>query len=170
MSIRARVAMIILLLEDLLEEEEMKSIEWKSLLNFLWMYTWWGSYLDTWEDFVVERCPEVIQITDDKAFSEGGWKTLSHREFQSLKKTYETTSPEVISLFDCVLEAGRCEFYSQMSPRSVKSMEILHEAIEVHAGSGRPLPVVARNLLRYGFEVEDGWGARFTREDVFQGE
>ncbi len=158
-SLRARVAFIILCIENALEKLVLKDKIQKTL-NVFWH--------QTSIEFVDEWLYEVSKVMSDSILCDDYEENdvLTHKDYLYLKESYKSIPKFVFELMECAFECGTIELYGMIDSQSEKTIQIVLKTIQIMEQNSIPLPDM--NLFeKFPITENNGWGRAFTREDIF---
>jgi len=159
LSIRARVAFIILCLEKSVENSS-KPSKWQKVLDVFWLQTN-IQFVDEWLYNISKVMPESIL---DDAYEEND--TLSYNDYVELDFLYKTVPKYIFELMELAFECGTIELYGAIENKSERTIELVLKAIETMKQNDIVLPNIDL-LKKFTITENSGWGRQFTREDIF---
>lgn len=158
-SLRARVAFIILCIENALEKESIKSRIQKTLIIF-WHQTS-IQFVDEWLYQVSKVMPDSI-LEDDYEDNE----IITYQDFSELKESYKSIPKFVFELMELGFECGTIELYGTVENESEKTIQVVIRAIEIMKENNITLPNIEL-LQKFTITENGGWGREFIREEIF---
>lgn len=161
-SIRGRVAFSICCLNSIVRALNYSHLDWSFLLNKLWVYTS-AEYLDDWEDMGAEIKPDTIMYYEK--YEPADFEIISKEDYDRLRSVYQVVDSRVLKIVDLIFYIGTIDLYGKVLKEG-KSLEYLQRIIAIMEESGSPLPNLEL-FEDYKFELEEGWGARFTVIDIY---
>ena len=157
-SLRARVAFIILCLENALKKNNSYS-KWTKVLQLFWSQTSM-QFVDEWLYEISKVMPDSI-VEDDYEENE----TISFDEYSELKILYANASEYVLELMEIAFECGTIELYGTIENNSEKTILSVLKCIEIMEENEIELPNIEL-LKKYSFSSNQGWGIEFTKEQI----
>jgi hypothetical protein len=158
-SLRARVAFIILCLENALKKNNLFS-KWTKILNIFWS--------QTEMQFVDEWLYEVSKVMTESILDDGYEEneTISLDEYLEIKVLYKSTPKYIFELMEFAFECGTIELYGAIENNSDKTILSVLQCIEIMKENEVKLPNIEL-LIKYTFSKNGGWGIQFSKEDIF---
>lgn len=153
-SIRGRIAYLVMSFENLLLYFECDKDEWKLVLEKLWAYTQ-VEYLDDWMYEIAEYLPSsIMEDTIEDA------EYITENEFNTLYKLYSKTNQEIQSFLEIIYECGTHEIYSRLCDNSPMTLKFVEEATDILKTKKINLVDVSE-LEKYTYQECGGWGTCF---------
>jgi hypothetical protein len=158
-SIRARVAFIILCIENAVENSSV-IVKWQKVFNVFWLQTS-IQFVDEWLYNISKVMPE--SILDDE-YEEND--TLTHNDYVHLRDLYKTVPKYIFELMELAFECGTIELYGKIENESERTIQIVLKAVEIMKQHDGALPNIDL-LQKFIISENSGWGIQFTREEIF---
>lgn len=158
-SLRARVAFIVLCIENALRSEN-AFIKWNIVLEVFWSQTSMP-FVDEWLYKISKVMPESI-LEDEYEENE----TISFNEFSELKLLYKNTPKHIFELMELAFECGTIDLYGAVENDSEKTVLFVLSSIEIMKAKNIELPNIEL-LKKYSISENSGWGNQFTKEEIF---
>lgn len=158
MSLRARVAFIILCIENALKKDNSLA-KWTKILKIFWSQTKM-QFVDEWLYEVSKIMPE--SILEDQ-YKENN--TISFKDYLEINEIYKHTPKHLFDLMELAFECGSVDLYSEIENGSDKTIQSVLKCIEIMKSNQIELP----NLeLFKNFTITEnhGWGRTFTKNDI----
>jgi hypothetical protein len=157
-SIRARVAFIILCIENAIDTFEEKK-EWDIVLSILWKQSSL-EYVDEWLYICSYIMPDSI-LKDEYEEND----TISIEDYKRIKLLYTQSPKYIFDLLECVFECGTIELYGRIVDNSEKTVQSVLNAIEIMKENHIRIPAVEM-LKKYSITENDGWGRIFKKHEI----
>lgn len=157
-SLRARVAFIVLCIENALRNEN-KLVKWEKVLEIFWSQTSM-QFVDEWLYEISRVMPESI-LEDEYEENE----TISVNEFSELKILYSNTPKYIFELMELAFECGTIDLYGAVENDSDKTILSVLKSIEIMKERNIELPNIEL-LKKYNISEKGGWGNQFVKEDI----
>lgn len=158
-SLRARLAFIILCLENALNKNNSSS-KWTKVLTIFWSQTSMP-FVDDWLYEISKVMPESI-LEDEYEENE----IISFEEYSELKILYGNTQKYIFELMEIAFECGTIELYGAIENDSDKTILSVLKCIEIMIENDIELPNIEL-LKKYSISENQGWGRTFTKADIF---
>lgn len=158
-SLRARLAFIILSMENALKKNNLSS-KWTKVLNIFWSQTSM-QFVDEWLYEISKVMPESI-LEDEYEENE----TISLEEYSELRILYGNTPKYIFELMEIAFECGTIELYGAIENNSDKTILSVLKCIEIMIENDIELPNIEL-LKKYSISENQGWGRTFTKADIF---
>jgi hypothetical protein len=157
-SLRARVAFIILCIENALRSED-TLVKWNKVLELFWSQTSM-QFVDEWLYEISKVMPESI-LEDDYEENE----TISFAEYSKIKSIYKSTPKYIFELMEFAFECGTIDLYGAVEENSNKTIQSVLKCIEIMKEKNIELPKIEL-LEKFSISENGGWGNQFTREEI----
>ncbi|MGB3513539.1 MAG: hypothetical protein WBA93_30880 [Microcoleaceae cyanobacterium] len=161
-SIRGRIAYMLLCLEALLKKNNDTRQGWDYLLEKFWMYTN-IEFLDDWQDIAAELLPDSIEEVSD--FESGEFEYLDKENFYSIKLLYSKINEEHSELIETIYFMGTLELFGALVNNGEQSLKYLKKAHTLFKKNQIKFPAIS-SVSRFNFYKNNGWGEPFRREDI----
>lgn len=158
-SIRARVAFIVLCIENVLKNNNSYS-KWNKVLEIFWLQTS-IQFVDEWLYEISKVMPECI-LEDEYEENE----TISFKEYSELKVLYLNTPKYLFELMEFAFECGTVDLYGAIENNSENTILPVLKCIDMLKEKNIELPNI-EFLKKYNISENGGWGNPFTKEDIF---
>lgn len=158
-SIRARVAFIILCLENAIKKNT-AIVSWNKVLNVFWLQTS-IHFVDEWLYEVSKIMPESI-LEDEYEEND----TITLEDYTKLKELYKTAPRFLFELMELAFECGTIDLYGGIENNSEKTIQSVLHCIEIMNKNNIELPNIDL-LKKYSISENHGWGKTFTKEEIF---
>lgn len=157
-SLRARVAFIIMCIENALRREK-SFVKWNKILEIFWSQTSM-QFVDEWLYEISKVMPESI-LEDE--YEENDIINLS--EYSEFKRLYKNTPKHIFELMEFAFECGTSDLYGAVQNNSDQTIRSVLKCIEIMNEKNIELPNIEL-LKKYSFTENGGWGNQFTKEDI----
>ena len=165
LSIRARVGLAALCLEDLLKKfvpVYTNHPGWVYILNSIWEYT--SKSPGEWHNKMAEINP--LAVEEEVPFDESDLEYLDKETFFLIRDAYsKTTNKAVKNIIDLIFEIGTLDLYSSIHQKSPRTLSMLKKILDITLKNGVPVPSLDR-FVNYDISKNDGWGVSFNKSDV----
>lgn len=161
-SMRGRVAYVVMCLEEAILALAQSHAEWSWVLCRLWKYTSTGD-LDEWQERTAEIIPRVV--LDSENYSDGGYEYLTPNEFMELRILYSSNNPLLARLVDLVFDVGTLEMFGGIGNGAPISLENLNTVAMLMAEQSLSMPDL-RGVAGLSFAQCLGWGSPFQGEKL----
>jgi hypothetical protein len=161
-SLRARLAFIILCIENALRKDN-SLVKWNKILEIFWSQTSM-QFVDEWLYEISKVMPESI-LEDEYEDNE----TISFNEYSEFKILYRNTQKFIFQLMEIAFECGTVDLYGAIENDSEKTILSVLKCIEIMKENDIELPNIEL-LKKYNVSENDGWGNQFTKGDIFNEE
>lgn len=158
-SLRARVAFIILCIENSLRKEN-SFIKWSKVLDVFWSQTSM-QFVDEWLYEISKVMPDSILVDE---YDEN--ETISLKEYSELKILYRNSPKYIFELMEFAFECGTIDLYGSVDNNSDKTIAPVLKCIEIMKENNIELPNIEL-FKKYSISENGGWGNPFTKKDIF---
>lgn len=168
LSIRARVALGTLCLEELLKNNISgynSHKGWKFIINSIWDYT--DHSPSSWHYRMAEITP--FSIEEDVSFEEKGIEYLDKDIYLLIRDAYKDTCDDIKKVIDLIFEIGTLDLYSSIAENSPRTLSMLEEVLTITRDNGLLIPSIDR-LRKHDISSNNGWGNSFTKYDIIDGD
>ncbi len=161
-SLRGRVAFGIRCFENVLLELHYNLVEWKPVLEKLWLFTS-IKYLDDWSGMIAEIIPD--NLLEFRAYEEHDFEYLDERSFEYLYNLYRKTDENIDVLITAIYNIGTSHAYSIIEKKGQESLRELEILVRYMAKIGVSIPDVTE-FKRFSISENRGWGNRFEGKSI----
>jgi len=165
LSIRGRVALCALCLEELLKNHlsiYTTDEGWPFILKSIWEYT--EKSTGSWHYKMAEITP--FSIEEDISFEDKGIEYLDIETYSLIRNAYKNIGSDIKRVINLVFEIGTLDLYSSIVDNSPRTLIMLEEVLSITQDNGLKIPSIDR-LNKYDISTNNGWGNSFSRSDLF---
>ncbi|WP_047547413.1 hypothetical protein [Psychroserpens sp. Hel_I_66] len=159
-SIRGRLAYGMKCLEQYVKENEINDELIDKVFDILWEFTT-SDELDVWDEKISDFNPKhILNIKPEKIESE--YPTITINEYYELKKFYENSDTDFISMIEKVIEIGTGNLYGGTDEYSSWTLEPTLEVIKMSELKLEHIPDITK-FKSFEYSEDKGWGKKINR-------
>ncbi len=158
-SIRGRVAFIILCIENVLKCQN-HFTKWNKVLEIFWSQTN-SDFVDEWLYKISKVMPESI-LEDEYVEND----VISFIEYSELKVLYDSSPKYLFELMECAFECGTKALYGTVHNNSDETILPVLMCVDIMNRENIELPNIEL-LKKFNSNENFGWGIQFTKVDIY---